>query len=150
MVLTQPCAICWRWRLMRSFHTTMVLTQPLACCLARTNSSWVSIPLWFLRNPLLLQRYYTGFGQAESNERKALTRVILSVFWRFVWIRFEKSWLFSVWRTGPHLLRKVICLKSWETPFNRSLQKKTALDFAFNQMTYPQSDLCKLYKNDTK
>jgi len=103
-----------------------------------------------LTQPLLLQRYYTGFGQAESNERKALTRVILSVFWRFVWIRFEKSWLFSVWRTGPHLLRKVICLKSWETPFNRSLQKKTALDFAFNQMTYPQSDLCKLYKNDTK
>ncbi len=51
-----------------SFHTTMVLTQPL-----------------------LLQRYYTGFGLAESNERKALTRVILSVFWRFVWIRFEKS-----------------------------------------------------------
>jgi len=40
---------------------------------------------------LLLQRYYTGFGQPESNEGKALTRVILSVFWRFVWIRFEKS-----------------------------------------------------------
>ena len=46
----------------------------------------VSIPLWFLRNPLLLQRYYTGFGEAESTNWKDLVSNIEFAFQRFAWI----------------------------------------------------------------
>ena len=73
------------------FHTTMVLTQLIGAAAALTAVLLCFHTTMVLTQLLLLQRYYTGFGQPESNEGKALTRVILSVFWRFVWIRFEKS-----------------------------------------------------------
>jgi len=73
------------------FHTTMVLTQLIGAAAALTAVLLCFHTTMVLTQLFLLQRYYTGFGQPESNEGKALTRVILSVFWRFVWIRFEKS-----------------------------------------------------------
>jgi len=47
----------------KGFHTTMVLTQPL-----------------------LLQRYYTGFGEAESTNWEDLVSDIEFTFRRFAWI----------------------------------------------------------------
>ena len=64
MVLTQPNdeRLTDRESQLR-FHTTMVLTQPL-----------------------LLQRYYTGFGEAESTNWEDSLSDIEFTFRRFAWI----------------------------------------------------------------
>jgi len=63
MVLTQLISTLQITPGLSRFHTTMVLTQPL-----------------------ILQGYYTGFGEAESTNREDLVSNIEFAFRRLAWI----------------------------------------------------------------
>ena len=83
MVLTQRL-VRWVYEDVGSsrFHTTMVLTQrrqsqKAAWLLCSFHTTMV------LTQPLLLQRYYTGFGEAESTKWKDLVSNIEFAFQRF-------------------------------------------------------------------
>jgi len=54
MVLTQPDIWSFLWEGEFSFHTTMVLTQPIIPINVTTSEFEVSIPLWFSRNEKFL------------------------------------------------------------------------------------------------
>jgi len=68
---------------LQCFHTTMVLTQPL-----------------------LLQRYYTGFGEAESTNWEDLVSDIEFTFRRFAWIWFLMDAVWCGGRKRRYSLRK--------------------------------------------
>jgi len=69
-----------------SFHTTMVLTQrsKKAAIEGYIRNSFHTTMV--LTQPLLLQRYYTGFGEAESTNWEDLVSDIEFTFRRFAWI----------------------------------------------------------------
>ncbi len=68
------------------FHTTMVLTQPERFSNLDGGSRGCFHTTMVLTQPLLLQRYYTGFWEAESTSWEDLVSNIEFEFRRFAWI----------------------------------------------------------------
>jgi hypothetical protein len=70
----------------------------------------------------------------------------------YISLGFDSRWTqYYVVREGAGIFSgRPIAENTGATLPSRSLQKKSASDFAFNQMTYPQSNLCKLYNNHSK
>jgi len=59
-----------------------------------------------LTQPLLLQRYYTGFGEAESTNWEDLVSDIEFTFRRFAWIWFLMDAVWCGGRKRRYSLRK--------------------------------------------
>jgi len=59
-----------------------------------------------LTQPLLLQRYYTGFGEAESTNWEDSVSDIEFTFWRFTWIWFQMDAVLCGGRRRRYPLRK--------------------------------------------